>query len=121
LVEGHTAAARNPPRKGATCEAKRTARLADRAAETAAAAAEVTSITNHELFLLGLALYWAEGTKSKPWRIHERIVFVNSDPSVIVVVFLRWLELLGVSRERWRFRVAIHETADVSAAVMHWA
>jgi hypothetical protein len=47
-------------------------------------------------------------------------VFINSDPTIITV-FMSWLALLGVSRERCHFRVSIHETADVSKAQAYWA
>ncbi|CAM5675052.1 terminase gpP N-terminus-related DNA-binding protein [Streptomyces coeruleorubidus] len=81
---------------------------------------EVGDLTDRELFLTGVALYWAEGAKSKPYDRRERVVFVNSDPGVIQV-YLAWLDLLGVSRERLRFRVLIHESADVEAAQRYWA
>ncbi|MFJ7341541.1 hypothetical protein ACIQU3_14765 [Streptomyces sp. NPDC101110] len=85
-----------------------------------AASQEVGQLTDRELFLTGVALYWAEGAKSKPYDRRERVVFVNSDPGVIQV-YLAWLDLLGVDRERLRFRVLIHESADVDAAHRHWA
>ncbi|MEU2540364.1 hypothetical protein [Streptomyces iakyrus] len=81
---------------------------------------EAGTLTDRELFLTGVALYWAEGSKSKPYDRRERAIFVNSDPGVIRV-YLAWLDLLGVSRERLRFRVLIHESADVDAAHRHWA
>ncbi|MGW5130248.1 hypothetical protein [Streptomyces sp. NPDC004135] len=84
------------------------------------AAQEVGELTDRELFLAGVALYWAEGAKSKPYARRERIVFVNSDPGVIQV-YLAWLDLLGVARERLSLRVLIHESADVEAAHRFWA
>ncbi|CAM5633526.1 Transcriptional regulator with XRE-family HTH domain OS=Streptomyces violarus OX=67380 GN=FHS41_006823 PE=4 SV=1 [Streptomyces violarus] len=39
----------------------------------------------------------------------------------MIQVYLAWLDLLGVSRERLRFRVLIHESADVEAAQRYWA
>ncbi|QGV80214.1 hypothetical protein [Streptomyces ficellus] len=77
-------------------------------------------MTDRELFLTGVALYWAEGTKDKPYARREIVTFVNSDPGVILV-FLAWLALLGVERERIGYRVMIHETADVTGAESHWA
>ncbi|MCL7428612.1 hypothetical protein [Streptomyces sp. YS415] len=86
----------------------------------AAAAAEIGALSTRELFLLGVALYWAEGTKDKPYSRRENVAFVNSDPGMIEV-FLAWLDLLGVERERLRFTVMIHENADVAAAEHFWA
>ncbi|PWI46029.1 hypothetical protein CK485_02520 [Streptomyces sp. ICBB 8177] len=86
----------------------------------AAARAEVGCLTDRELFIAGVALYWAEGSKSKPYRIDESVIFVNSDPDVIEV-YLAWLQLLGVDPGRLRFRLMIHESADVAAAERYWA
>jgi hypothetical protein len=86
----------------------------------ATAADEIEAVTDRELFLVGVALSWAEGTKSKPWRVRHRVTFTNSDPSMITV-FVRWLELMGVGRDRCTFRVSIHETADLHAAEAFWS
>lgn len=84
------------------------------------AASEVGALSGRELFLVGVGLCWAEGTKSKPERRAERVTFTNSDPDMIAV-YLAWLELLGVERERLRFALSIHESADVGAAEVFWA
>jgi hypothetical protein len=65
-------------------------------------------------------LYWAEGGKSKPWSRREQIKFINSDPDVIRL-FIAWLRLLGVAPERVKYRVSIHESADVAGAERFWA
>ncbi|MEU1445697.1 MULTISPECIES: hypothetical protein [Streptomyces] len=85
-----------------------------------AAAAAIGKLTDRELFLVGVGLYWAEGAKDKPYSRREQVLFVNSDPGMISV-FLAWLDLLQVERERLRFRVMIHESADVHAAERFWA
>lgn len=77
-------------------------------------------LTDRELMLVGAAVYWAEGSKSKPWRRDESLTFINSDP-LMISLYLRWLELLGVDRSRWTFRLHIHETADVDAALQYWS
>ncbi|MET9256690.1 hypothetical protein [Streptomyces sp. NPDC003717] len=84
------------------------------------AAREAGTLSDRELFMAGVALYWAEGSKSKPYDRRERVVFVNSDPGVIHV-YLAWLDLLEVSRDRLGFRILIHESADVEAAQGYWA
>ncbi|KUN22259.1 hypothetical protein AQJ11_27225 [Streptomyces corchorusii] len=80
----------------------------------------VGGMSTRELFLLGVGLYWAEGTKDKPYDRRENVIFVNSDPGMIRV-FLAWLDLLKVERERLRFTVMIHENADVGGAERYWA
>ncbi|MYT30941.1 MULTISPECIES: hypothetical protein [unclassified Streptomyces] len=90
-------------------------------AETKAAAKkEIGTLTDRELFLVGVGLYWAEGGKSKPYDRREKVVFVNSDPGMIQV-YLAWLRLLGVEDWQLRFTVMIHESADVAAAERYWA
>lgn len=85
-----------------------------------AAAREIRQLTDRELFLVGVGLYWAEGAKNKPYRRQERVTFVNSDPDMITL-YLAWLDLLGVESGRRRFAVQIHETADVASAEQFWA
>ncbi|GHF16667.1 hypothetical protein E5082_15190 [Streptomyces griseoluteus] len=80
----------------------------------------VGAVSERELFLVGVGLYWAEGAKDKPYDRRENVTFVNSDPGMITT-FLAWLDLLSVERERLRFTVMIHETADVPGAERFWA
>ncbi|MGW0824035.1 helix-turn-helix domain-containing protein [Streptomyces sp. NPDC002845] len=80
---------------------------------------EIGTLTPRELFLVGVGLYWSEGSKAKPGSQH-RVIFVNSDPNMIKV-FLAWLDLLGVEPERRRFSVNIHESADIPTAEAYWA
>ncbi|GHA95007.1 helix-turn-helix domain-containing protein [Streptomyces termitum] len=92
----------------------------ERQAVKRAAHDEIGTLSARELFLLGVGLYWAEGTKDKPHARRERVTFVNSDPGM-VRVFAAWLDLLDVPAERRTYSLMIHETADVAAAELHWA
>jgi hypothetical protein len=76
-------------------------------------------VTRREVFLIGAALYWAEGAKAKPWRPSQCVSFINSDPQLIAL-FLSWLDVIGVTRDRLSFRLSIHESADVNAAERFW-
>jgi transposase-like protein len=80
---------------------------------------EVGPLTERELLLIGAALYWAEGSKDKPWRRNGAVVLINSDVSVLRV-YLAWLALLGVARSALDFRLSIHESADVSTQERWW-
>ncbi|MFI6022446.1 hypothetical protein ACIBCP_33005 [Streptomyces sp. NPDC051287] len=101
--------------------AKRRAIDDEKRRETRAEACqEIGELADRDLFLAGVALYWAEGSKSKPYDRRERAVFVNSDPGVIRV-YLAWLDLLEVDRESLGFRLLIHESADIEAAHRFWA
>ncbi|MET9759766.1 hypothetical protein ABZ016_12005 [Streptomyces sp. NPDC006372] len=87
-----------------------------------AARRAIGELSPRELFLAGVVLYWAEGAKDKAHGRQRREVlqFINSDPNVIRF-YLRWLESLNVKPERLRFRVYIHESADVAEAEAYWA
>ncbi|MEV7088383.1 hypothetical protein AB0O07_21255 [Streptomyces sp. NPDC093085] len=86
----------------------------------AAAATEIGPLSDRDLFLVGVALYWAEGAKDKAYDRRENTTFINSDPSVIAI-YLAWLALLGVEKDRVRYRLMIHESADAEAAQRYWA
>ena len=62
-------------------EAERPAREAKREATRAAAAAEIGALTQRELLIAGAIAYWCEGAKNKPYHRHDRVTFMNSDPT----------------------------------------
>ncbi|QMU72820.1 hypothetical protein [Streptacidiphilus sp. P02-A3a] len=101
-------------------EPLRRLREAERQATKAAAAGAIGELGDRDLFVMGVALYWAEGTKDKKHARRESVALINSDPDLIVV-YLAWLRLLGVDRSRLRFRVHIHESAEVDEAQRFWA
>ena len=100
--------------------AERLVREAQRAAAREAAAAQIGDLTDREVLIAGAITYWCEGAKSKPHRPAEQVNFINSDPGLILF-FLRFLELAGITRDRLRYRVHIHETAEVEAVTRYWA
>lgn len=63
----------------------------------------VGAISSRDVFISGIALYWAEGFKKD-----KQVGFANTDP-VMIRVFIRWLNSCGVGLERLRFRVGINE------------
>lgn len=93
---------------------------ARREAARLSGAARVGAVQRRDLFVAGLALYWAEGAKDKPWRRNGRVTIINGDADVIRV-FLAWLDLVGVAEEDRQYRLTIHESADVSAQEAWWS
>ena len=80
----------------------------------------IGKISKRELFLIGIALYWAEGSKSLR---SERFVFVNSDPGMVLVM-IRWLqECMDVSIEDIVCRVGINEAhrTRIADVEQHWS
>jgi len=98
---------------------EREVRGTQRASEVAAAATAIGRLSDREILVAGAVAYWCEGTKRKPPHNFERVVFVNSDPGLILF-FMRFLASAGIRREDLAFCVQIHETADVEAAERFW-
>lgn len=69
-------------------------------------ASEISSLNKRELFLVGLALYWAEGTKSFRDR---RAEFCNSDPRMIKLLILWFKKCLDVKSEDLKCVVGINQ------------
>ncbi|MEP7166351.1 MAG: hypothetical protein ABI758_00045 [Candidatus Woesebacteria bacterium] len=86
------------------------------------ARAEISEISDRELWLMGIVLYWAEGTKEKIYRTGHTVVFTNSD-SKMISVFLQWVEIcLKIPREDVYFNLHIHDThrSRVNEHIAFW-
>ena len=65
---------------------------------------KIGKLSKRELFLVGVALYWAEGDKNQ-----RRVVFINSDQKMILL-WTKWIiECLNIPKERLICRVEINE------------
>ncbi|MEY4602594.1 MAG: hypothetical protein RL292_535 [Candidatus Parcubacteria bacterium] len=84
---------------------------------------DITHISKRELWLIGIALYWAEGSKEKEHNVGSPLQIGNSDPRMIKV-FLKWLlEIMKVTRDQIVFRIYIHENSknDVNMVKRYWS
>ncbi len=82
---------------------------------------EVGTLTERDLFMLGIAFYWAEGSKQKPHNVSASVIFSNSDPRAIKI-FLTWLQASClISLNDVTFEIYLHETADARKAQSFWA
>lgn len=52
---------------------------------------EIGKISKRELWLIGTALYWAEGAKEKEYKAGSGTSFSNSDPKMLKL-FITWLK-----------------------------
>jgi predicted transcriptional regulator len=65
---------------------------------------KVGLLNPRELFLVGCALYWAEGGKTQ-----RKTVFINSDTEMILI-YIKWVtECLDITKDRLICRVEINE------------
>jgi hypothetical protein len=91
--------------------AKKTLRINSTKKIFQTAKAEIGCITDRELFLIGTALYWAEGSKQKAHNLSEGVIFSNSDSSM-VTIFHKWLKLLKIPEEDISFSIYLHKSSQ---------
>ena len=81
---------------------------------------EIKEITKRDLWLIGTALYWAEGAKEKKWNSGVGLKFSNSDP-IMISFFLKWLKKIClISPRDIIYELYIHKTANWKSAVKYW-
>lgn len=82
---------------------------------------EIKKLINKNFWLLGVVLYWAEGSKEKDHNISQPVCFNNSDPRMIKI-FVKWLkEIIKISSNDIRFEIYIHGNGDVEKALNFWS
>ncbi len=90
-------------------QARRDKRISDTEEIFLDAQKEVGKLTTRDLFMIGVALYWGEGTKQKTYRPSVRLCFTNSDPDM-VRVFMKWIrEFTNVRDEDIGLEIYIHD------------
>ncbi|MBI2674338.1 MAG: hypothetical protein HYX22_01190 [Candidatus Yanofskybacteria bacterium] len=97
-----------------------------RARETRALAIkEVGSLSNRDLFIAGISLYWAEGHKKPIYlngkvRTHHPISLTNSDPKM-VALFMRFLrEVCSVKDDKISVGIRFFEHQDPVYLLDFW-
>lgn len=78
---------------------------------------KIGRLTKRELLLIGVALYWGEGSKKRPGVVE----FTNSDPAMIVFMRSFILKVCNVPSEKLRGHVYLHEHLSVKAAERFWS
>ena len=83
---------------------------------------EIGRISDRELWLIGTALYWAEGSKEKEWGQNIGVSFINTDPYMIRVFFKFLTKVLKAPRSDIQCRIYIHEnhTHRLSEVHAYW-
>jgi len=107
--------------RGAT--ARRNARVLETKEIQKKAQGEVKKISSRELWLIGAALYWAEGSKEKESNPGSGVIFTNSD-LFMIKLYLKWLlNICKVKKEDIVFEVYIHENSrnNIRNVIHYWA
>ena len=81
------------------------------------AAAIIGGISQRDLLMLGVALYWGEGSKKKQGSLE----LANTDPRIIRLIMAFYRKILGVPDEKFRGRVYIHPHLSFAKAEAYWA
>ena len=82
---------------------------------------DAKALVHDPRWLSGVILYWAEGSKEKPWRTGEIVSLINMDVSALKM-FVEWAKkYLFVPASRFRYDLYIHTTGDQTRARMFWA
>ncbi len=74
-------------------------------------------LSERELFLMGLFLYWGEGGKT-----HRNIVSINNtDPSVMKFAFYWLNQICQVPREKIQVYLHLYSDMDVTETIAYWS
>ena len=78
---------------------------------------DIGRLSERELFLAGLFLYWAEGGKTERFSL----TFSNTDPSM-VLFFATWMErCLGVNKKDMHIKLHLYKDMDINKYQNFWA
>jgi transcriptional regulator with XRE-family HTH domain len=81
------------------------------------ASKDIGKISKRELFLIGIALYWAEGHKKSRWRLD----FTNSDPIMIKIIMRFFREILRIKEDKFSATAQIHPNITSEKAINYWS
>ena len=77
---------------------------------------DIGKLSERDLFIAGLFLYWGEGSKTQKYTI----ALANTDPAMIRT-FLAWLKLLKVPEEKIKVRLHLYSDMDPKKEVCYWS
>lgn len=89
---------------------------AKREVARSAAQQEIRSISDRELWIIGVMLYWGEGGKTQ-----NMARFSNSDPRMITVMMRFFRKICAVPEEKFRCHIHIHPHLDHLEAERYWS
>lgn len=77
---------------------------------------KISKLSDRELFVVGLFLYWGEGTKSS----ESILAFTNTDPDM-VKFFVKWLNLFGIDNKKMKARLHLYTDMNVEKETLFWS
>jgi len=82
-----------------------------------AAKFSIPQLSKHELLLVGAALYWGEGGKTRTGMAR----IANSDPRIIALMMRFFIEICGVKPEKFRGHVHTFSHLNARKAELYWS
>ncbi len=79
-------------------------------------AKRIGRISQREFLIAGLFLYWAEGSKTKPFSIG----LTNTNPNMLIL-FIRWLKFFNVPPSRLRVHLHLYSDMDIKKQINFWS
>lgn len=77
---------------------------------------DIQKLSDRELLIGGLFLYWGEGTKTSPGTV----MISNTDPAVLRY-FIRWIRLFKVPTEKMHVLLHLYKDMDVEKEIHFWS
>ncbi len=96
-----------------TMKIKKTARL-----ETVfqKAQSDIGILSQRDLFVAGIALYWGEGTKAQP----AHVALTNTNPAMLQF-FLKWIDIFNIDKSKIRIRLHLYNDMDIKKSMQFWS
>lgn len=73
-------------------------------------------LTNRDILIGGLFLYWGEGTKTS----EARIALSNTNPTMIKF-FIQWLKLLDIPLEKIKIYLHLYNNMSIKKEINYWS
>lgn len=77
---------------------------------------DINKISNREMFLCGLFLYWAEGGKTR----NSGITLTNTNP-LMLKFYLKWLSMLKIPKDKLRIHLHLYSDMNISKEINFWS
>jgi len=82
---------------------------------------EIGVLNEKAFWLVGAALYWAEGSKQKEHNVATGVIFSNSDFQMIKFFYVWLTKICHVKKDDIYFEIYLHEGCDVEKIKKFWS
>ena len=76
----------------------------------------IGKISDREMFIAGLFLYWAEGGKTRK----ASVVLTNTNP-IMLKFYLKWLKLLKVPKDKLKIKLHLYSDMNINEKIKFWS